>query len=200
MSATTVTTSGSFTPAADAWYLVQITAPGGNGGNGGINGGDGGGGGAFSQGIVFCPSGVLVNYVIPSNGDAYFKTAADVMAKGGTTGANSGGQASASIGTLKHSGGSGSAHASTAGGQGGTPGTALTDGTTGGVAGGANNQNGTNGQSPGGGGGGGGASGSGGTGGIGQIIYQDATKTYQAEASQVFTPGMEMAAGQVTAL
>jgi hypothetical protein len=132
----------------------------------------GGGGGAFAQSDIPVIAGTAYTIVVgaggvaatpASGGDTYFKDASTVMAKGGVTSGSSstggsGGQASASVGTLKKDGGTGgTGSGSNAGGGGGGAGTTAIGGTGGVPSGGT-------GGSVGGGAGGAGRSGSTGVG------------------------------------
>ena len=95
----------------------------------------GGGGGAFAQSTITVVPGQVYNIYVGSGGasgnpagagqDSFFDTPSVVMAKGGSANANgvltgaSGGAASASVGTLKYSGGNGGTGSGTNAGAGG---------------------------------------------------------------------------------
>lgn len=166
----TITTTGSGTATFPAGVTeaspVEVWGPGGIGTTAG-----GGGGGAFSakSNVAVTSS---VSYVVGATGtDSYWGNATTVMAKAGASGATrTGGQASASVGTTKFSGGDGATSANGGGGGGSASPTAngvtATTGAGGasgsGAAGGAAGQNSGTSNVEGGGGGGGNSSGFGG--------------------------------------
>lgn len=102
---------------------------GGGGGSSYTLGGAGGGGGAYASITNLTLSkGTAVSYVIgaggtsdSSGGSTYFKYPS-VSAAGGSSSGGAGGQASASIGTTRYSGGSGGSGGNAGGGGGGTGG------------------------------------------------------------------------------
>jgi len=207
----TFTTSGTWVaPAGVTSVTVEAWGGGGGGQNGGAHPGAGGGGGAYARKEVSVTPGNSYTVTIGAGGgeaqdggDSWFSSTGTVLADGGyfTSGSSgskgAGGLASASVGDVTYSGGSGgarpgagtnpggggggSATASGAGGGGGN-GSSCTGGAGGsgegnGGKGGDCNQAGTNGSAPGGGGGGRGsgwfASGSGANGRI-KLTYQSA--------------------------
>lgn len=118
---------------------VECWGAGGSGGTGGLtNGGGGGGGGAYSRkaNVTVTPGASVAVKVGHGTtgavgGDAWFKSAADVMAKGGglggsTSGIGAGGTAggpgaaASGAGDTKFSGGSGAAGTTATGGGGGS--------------------------------------------------------------------------------
>lgn len=168
---------------------------GGNGGSNGSQGGMGGGGGAYakSNSVATVPgNNYTVNIAYAT--DTYFQSSVIAMAKSGQSGLGTGqgGQASASVGDTKFSGGNGAAGSGTTGGGGGSSaGTAANGNTatsstgasapTGGGAGGnggLNNNFGAAGVSPGGGAGGGGGNMPGNAGAAGRVRL-----TYTVSAS-----------------
>jgi len=181
----TYNASGTFlVPAGVSQVTVECWGGGGRGGTRTNNGrGGGGGGGAYVRSTIPVIEGNTYTVTVglgstdaSAGDDSWFGTATTVMAKGGSSCGNnntngaSGGSASASIGTVKFSGGDGAnAPANTGGGGGSSAGTAAAgndgSGQSGGVApsGGGNGGGGGNGAfdagdggvAPGGGGGGG---------------------------------------------
>ena len=161
---------------------VQVWGAGGNGGSRNSSGyTGGGGGGAYSQRTISVMPGATYNLFVGKAGsitapgeDSWFDSVTNIMAKGGnsaasntTTGAT-GGLASASIGTIKYSGGNGANATSSIGGGGGSSAGPTSNGSNANNSNGGNapigggdgadgrtsNANGYNGNNPGGGGGG----------------------------------------------
>lgn len=182
----------------------------GSGGGGFADASGGGGGGAYSEALVPVTPGTIYTVTVPVGGtggvfagasptdgaDTWFGTSGTILAKGGLKGANvlggAGGQASSSVGDIKHSGGTGGSNVGSNGGGGGGTGGDTTDGGNGGnsVAGAAGTTNGFVGgtgglgagdpggaaPSVGGGGGGGGGAGNAGAGGNARL-----TVTWQVD-------------------
>jgi hypothetical protein len=198
MTTDVIDASGTWTcPAGVFSALVECVGAGGGGGGGATlgRGGSGAGAGAYSSKVVAVVPGTIYTVSVGAGGvggtygttpnstpggDTFFDTAANVMAKGGQQGIRSsstvplGGQASASVGTTKIDGGSGTISGTGSGTDGGAGGSAPSAGSIVGGVGGAGGTSGVNGGiggAPGAGGGGGkgnnGGGAGGGTGGAG---------------------------------
>jgi len=172
-----VLTSGStWTPPAGTVSIDSVEVWGGGGSRTDGDGASYGaaGGGAYSKivNVSFNP-GTPIAYAIgaagqssssgngTAGGDTWFVSTGTVLAKGGSGGNNlepgaPGGQASAGVGAVKYSGGSGGAASGLGGGGGGAAGSASGHGLDGGASG-SINSGGVGGLSPGAGGGGAGA-------------------------------------------
>jgi hypothetical protein len=130
-----LTSSGSYTVPAGV-TKIKVEAWGGGGGTSrpaNQNTRGGGGGGAYSRSSFSVTPGASISYVVgaggttsgTNGGDSYWENTSTLLAKGGSgntgTSTAAGGQASAGVGAVKYSGGTGAAQVSTmnAGGGGG---------------------------------------------------------------------------------